>query len=107
MVSIHIHISLTLTSRMASSSRALWKLSEMSAEAEGANVGSIRARFTLGSGSGSPTTVTAHFACDGSTLSGAEMELLSSEYRTSLVKRRFVAGIMRRMLSIFQHHFGV
>jgi len=77
---------------MSNSGRALWKLPEMSTESEGANVGSIRARFSLSSASGSPTTVTAYFGCDGSTLSGAEMELMSPAYRTSLVKRRFVAG---------------
>ena len=78
---------------MANSSRALWKLPEMSMETEGANIGSIRARFNMnGNSAGSPTTVTAHFGCDGSTLSGAEMELISPGYRTSLVKRRFVAG---------------
>jgi len=77
---------------MANSNRALWKLPEMSADVEGTSMGSIRARFALSSASGSPTTVTANFDCVGSTLSGAEMELLSTGYRTSLVKRRFVAG---------------
>ena len=84
--------------RMSNSGRALWKLPEMSTESEGANVGSIRARFSLSSASGcSPTTVTAHFGCDGSTLSGAEMELMSPAYRTSLVKRRFVAGSVHHL----------
>jgi len=77
---------------MENSSRALWKLPEMSLESESANVGSIRARFNLTGSSGCPTTITAHFGCDGSTLSGAEMEMISPGYRTSLVKRRFVAG---------------
>lgn len=79
---------------MENSNRALWKLPEMSMESEGANVGSIRARFSLTGDSGSPTTITAHFGCDGSTLSGAEMEMVSPGYRTSLVKRRFVAGML-------------
>jgi len=79
---------------MENSSRALWKLPEMSMESEGANVGSIRARFNLTGSSGCPTTITAHFGCDGSTLSGAEMEMVSPGYRTSLVKRRFVAGVL-------------
>ncbi|XP_057365532.1 F-BAR domain only protein 2-like isoform X2 [Daphnia carinata] len=78
---------------MGNSNRALWKLPEMSVETDGANnMGSIRARFNLSGSSGSPTTITAHFGCDGSTMSGAEMELVSTGYRTSLVKRRFVAG---------------
>lgn len=82
---------------MGNSSRALWKLPEMSVETDGANMGSIRARFSLGSsGTSSPTTITAHFGCDGSTMSGAEMELVSPGYRTSLVKRRFVAGKLSR-----------
>lgn len=70
-------------------------------ETEGANVGSIRARFNMTGSSGSPTTVTAHFGCDGSTLSGAEMELVSPGYRTSLVKRRFVAGTRKIEISFF------
>ena len=79
--------------RMGNSNRALWKLPEMSVETDGANnMGSIRARFNVSGSSGSPTTITAHFGCDGSTMSGAEMELVSTGYRTSLVKRRFVAG---------------
>ena len=82
---------------MENSGRALWKLPEMSMETEGANVGSIRARFSLTGSSGCPTTVTAHFGCDGSTLSGAEMEMVSAGYRTSLVKRRFVAGMIRAL----------
>jgi hypothetical protein len=77
---------------MGNSNRALWKLPEMSLEADGANMGSIRARFNVSGSSGSPTTITAHFGCDGSTMSGAEMDLVSTGYRTSLVKRRFVAG---------------
>jgi hypothetical protein len=91
----HYHISARF--RMSNSGRALWKLPEMSTESEGANVGSIRARFSLSSASGSPTTVTAYFGCDGSTLSGAEMELMSPAYRTSLVKRRFVAGSVHHL----------
>jgi len=86
---------------MPNSSRALWKLPEMSMETEGANLGSIRARFNMSGSSGSPTTVTAHFGCDGSTLSGAEMELVSPGYRTSLVKRRFVAGTRKMKISFF------
>lgn len=89
---------LFLPARMSTSNRALWKLAEMSTESDGANVGSIRARFLLGGGSGSPTTVTAHFGCDGSTMSGADMDLVSPGYRTSLVKRRFVAGKQRDSL---------
>lgn len=84
---------------MRNSNRALWKLPEMSVETDGVNnMGSIRARFNLSGSSGSPTTITAHFGCDGSTMSGAEMELVSTGYRTSLVKRRFVAGKLTAFL---------
>lgn len=86
---------------MGNSNRALWKLPEMSLEADGANMGSIRARFNVSGSSGSPTTITAHFGCDGSTMSGAEMDLVSAGYRTSLVKRRFVAGKSRQLFSCF------
>lgn len=89
---IPLALILYCNNRMENSNRALWKLPEMSVETDGANMGSIRARFNMTGSSGSPTTITAHFGCDGSTMSGAEMELVSSGYRTSLVKRRFVAG---------------
>ena len=67
-------------------SRALWRFSDVS------GIGSIRARFQLSEGPGSQGTIAAQFNCEGTTLSGAEFELLGSGYRVSLVKRRFVSG---------------
>ena len=37
-------------------------------------------------------TIASQFNCEGTTLSGLELELVGSGYRLSLVKRRFVSG---------------
>ncbi|KAM4707607.1 F-BAR domain only protein 1 isoform 2-T3 [Discoglossus pictus] len=39
-----------------------------------------------------PTPAAAQFTCEGSTLSGVDIELVGSGYRMSLVKKRFAAG---------------
>jgi len=73
--------------------RAMWKLAELAPPGkEPQPAGSLKARFELSSGPGSPSTLAAQFSCEGSTLSGAEFQLLGSGYRLSLVKRRFVSG---------------
>lgn len=40
-----------------------------------------------------PTPVTAQFTGDGSTISGANVELVGSGYQMSLVRKRFATGI--------------
>jgi hypothetical protein len=74
------------------SNRAIWKFTELSQHSEHHGVGSLRARFELSNGPGSQGTIATQFNCEGTTLSGAEFELVGSGYRLSLVKRRFVSG---------------
>ncbi|XP_043247072.1 F-BAR domain only protein 2-like isoform X14 [Amphibalanus amphitrite] len=72
--------------------RAMWRLQEVSPASSDQGAGALKARFELSGGPGSPSTLAAQFSCEGSTLSGAEFQLLGSGYRVSLVKRRFVSG---------------
>lgn len=74
------------------SNRAVWKFTELSQHSENHGVGSLRARFEINNGPSSQGTIAAQFNCEGTTLSGAEFELIGSGYRLSLVKRRFVSG---------------
>merc|ERR1711936_868141 len=74
------------------SSRAMWKFPDISASNANAGVGSIRARFQLSDGPGSPGTIAAQFNCEGTTLSGVDFELMTTGYRLSLTKKRFVSG---------------
>ncbi|XP_039297957.1 F-BAR domain only protein 2 [Nilaparvata lugens] len=74
------------------SQRAVWKLTELSQHSENHGVGSLRARCEVSDGPSSQNTISAQFNCEGTTLSGAEFELIGAGYRLSLVKRRFVSG---------------
>ncbi|RZF42397.1 hypothetical protein LSTR_LSTR004205 [Laodelphax striatellus] len=74
------------------SQRAVWKLTELSQHSENHGVGCLRARCEVSEGPSSQTTISAQFNCEGTTLSGAEFELIGNGYRLSLVKRRFVSG---------------
>lgn len=77
---------------MKESSRALWKFTELSQHSDGSGVGSLRGRFQLSDGPGSPGTIAAQFNCEGTTLSGVDFELMTTGYRLSLTKKRFVSG---------------
>ncbi|KAF0298543.1 F-BAR domain only protein 2 [Amphibalanus amphitrite] len=77
---------------VAETNRAMWRLQEVSPASSDQGAGALKARFELSGGPGSPSTLAAQFSCEGSTLSGAEFQLLGSGYRVSLVKRRFVSG---------------
>jgi len=70
----------------------MWKFTELSQHTENHGVGSLRARFELSNGPGQQGTIATQFNCEGTTLSGAEFELVGPGYRLSLVKRRFVSG---------------
>ena len=59
---------------------------------EDGGVGTIRSRFEIKAGPSSIGSINAQFLCDGTTLSGSEIELLQHGYRLSLVKKRFVSG---------------
>ena len=54
--------------------------------------GCLRAKFDLGDGPTTPSTVAVQFLCEGTTLSGVDFDLVGLGYRVSLVKKRFVTG---------------
>lgn len=72
--------------------RIIWKYTELSQHSENNGVGSMLARYDIENGSGNPTTISAQFNCEGTTLSGIDFQLIGPGYRLSLVKRRFVSG---------------
>ena len=53
---------------------------------------SIHAKFDVTEGPSLPQPAEVKFVCDGSTLSGIELELLGTDYRVSLLKRKFSSG---------------
>lgn len=78
--------------RLAESHRVIWKFTELSQHSENHGVGSLRARLEVSNGPSQQGTIATQFNCEGTTLSGLELELVGSGYRLSLVKRRFVSG---------------
>lgn len=72
--------------------RASWRLLELSNHSEEGGLGSLRARFDLASGPSVPSILAAQFICQGTSLSGAEFELIGPGYRLSLVKKQVIAG---------------
>ncbi|KAF5294824.1 hypothetical protein FQA39_LY00308 [Lamprigera yunnana] len=72
--------------------RVLWKFTELSQHSENNGVGSLLARLDLESGPIPPSTISAQFNCEGTTLSGIDFQLVGPGYRLSLVKRRFISG---------------
>ncbi|XP_026279722.2 F-BAR domain only protein 2 isoform X4 [Frankliniella occidentalis] len=77
---------------LAESHRVIWKFTELSQHSENHGVGSLRARLEVSNGPSQQGTIATQFNCEGTTLSGLELELVGSGYRLSLVKRRFVSG---------------
>ncbi|XP_041476163.1 F-BAR domain only protein 2-like isoform X4 [Lytechinus variegatus] len=71
------------------SKRVLWKIGEIP---PGGESGTLRARFELEEGPSKPATLAVQFSSEGATLSGADIELLNTFYRLSLVKKRFCTG---------------
>lgn len=81
--------------------KALWKLDELQ-QSGASSSGTVRARFELAGGSGAPPAtaevaaaaapVAVQFACDGTTVSGVDFELVGSGYRLSFAKRRMCTG---------------
>ncbi|XP_065165337.1 F-BAR domain only protein 2 isoform X2 [Atheta coriaria] len=74
------------------SNQLVWKYTELSLHSENHGVGSMLARIDLDSGPTKPTTISAQFNCEGTTLSGIGFHLQGAGYRLSLVKRRFISG---------------
>ncbi|NWR22660.1 FCHO2 protein, partial [Emberiza fucata] len=85
--------------RNADQMKACWKISSISEKSEnGGNFvvfigsGSLRAKFELSGGPSKPATLAVQFISEGSTLSGADVELVGTGYRLSLLKKRFATG---------------
>ena len=76
------------------SSRALWKLPELSQFNNG-GVGSLNARFQFTNGPGSQRKIRANFNCEGTTLSGVDFQLMGPGYRLSMTQKRFYSGIKK------------
>ncbi|XP_051875109.1 F-BAR domain only protein 2 isoform X6 [Pristis pectinata] len=72
--------------------KALWKLPEISEKSENGGSGSLRAKFEVSEGPTKPSTLAVQFLSEGSTLSGADVELVGTGYRLSLIKKRFATG---------------
>uniref|UniRef100_A0A5F8H8A3 FCH and mu domain containing endocytic adaptor 2 n=1 Tax=Monodelphis domestica TaxID=13616 RepID=A0A5F8H8A3_MONDO len=75
--------------------KAYWKLSCISEKSENGGSGSLRAKFDLSEGPSKPMTLAVQFISEGSTLSGADIELVGTGYRLSLLKKRFATGKLR------------
>ncbi|XP_062509808.1 F-BAR domain only protein 1-like [Corticium candelabrum] len=74
---------------IAEQSRVSWRLNEIRPPA---GSGSVQAKFNLSSGPGSPSPVALQFMCDGTTLSGINIQVISAGYRLSLLKKTFKSG---------------
>ncbi|XP_025913124.1 F-BAR domain only protein 2 isoform X3 [Apteryx mantelli] len=72
--------------------KAYWKISSISEKSENGGSGSLRAKFELSEGPSKPATLAVQFISEGSTLSGADVELVGTGYRLSLLKKRFATG---------------
>ncbi|XP_016160237.1 PREDICTED: F-BAR domain only protein 2 [Ficedula albicollis] len=72
--------------------KACWKISSISEKSENGGSGSLRAKFELSGGPSKPATLAVQFISEGSTLSGADVELVGTGYRLSLLKKRFATG---------------
>ena len=59
-------------------------------------VTSIHAKFDVTSGPSLPQPAEARFVCDGCTLSGVDLDVTGSDYRVSLLKRKFTSGTLCR-----------
>ena len=86
-----------LFGRSSDLNRAIWKLGEVSDMNDDNGQGCLRAKFDLGDGPTTPSTVAVQFLCEGTTLSGIDFDLMGMGYRVSLVKKRFVTGRMRHL----------
>ena len=53
---------------------------------------SIHAKFDVTEGPSIPQPAEVKFVCDGSILSGLELELNAADYRVSLLKKKFSSG---------------
>ncbi|XP_043935313.1 F-BAR domain only protein 1-like [Protopterus annectens] len=76
----------------AESKRVLWKLTDICDSSDSKGSGMLLATWQSAGAPTAPSVVAAQFTSEGNTLSGVDIELASSSYRMSLVKKRFAAG---------------
>ncbi|XP_064626907.1 F-BAR domain only protein 2-like isoform X2 [Lineus longissimus] len=76
----------------AETQRGVWKISDISPKKENGGCDCIRAKFELSDGPTTPATVAVQFACEGTTVSGIDFELVGTGYRLSLNKKRLCSG---------------
>ncbi|KAM8960473.1 F-BAR domain only protein 1 [Pelodytes ibericus] len=72
--------------------RLLWQIPQTPSGKEREGWGRLFARWQPLRSPSSPSPAAAQFTCEGSNLSGVDIELVGSGYRMSLVKKRFAAG---------------
>ncbi|XP_042333698.1 F-BAR domain only protein 1-like [Sceloporus undulatus] len=73
--------------------RLLWQLLDVPGTQGRGGSGRLLASWEPLNGPSKPSPVAAQFTSEGSTVSGADVELVGSGYRMSLVKKRFATGI--------------
>nr|XP_020636859.1 F-BAR domain only protein 1 [Pogona vitticeps] len=73
--------------------RLLWQLLEVPGVQSQGGSGRLLATWEPLDGLSKPSPVAAQFTSEGTTISGAEVELVGPGYRMSLVKKRFATGI--------------
>ncbi|XP_077188518.1 F-BAR domain only protein 1 isoform X6 [Paroedura picta] len=73
--------------------RLLWRLLDVPGAEGLGGCGRLLASWEPLNGPSKPSPVAAQFTSEGSTVSGADVELVGSGYRMSLVKKRFATGI--------------
>lgn len=73
----------------SSHNRLSWSIPDISITSPKGNLKSLLA---VASGPSSPSAFAVQFVSEGSTLSGADFQLLGFGYRVSLIKRRFTSG---------------
>ena len=78
--------------RCTEKKRAVWTVGTVSELSETGARGSVRAKFDVTASPSLPHVAALSFACDDTTCSGIEMQLLGPGYRASLVKKRVVSG---------------
>ncbi|CAH2293239.1 F-BAR domain only 1 isoform X1 [Pelobates cultripes] len=72
--------------------RLIWQIPQISSGKEREGWGRLCARWQPLRSQSNPSPAAAQFTCEGSNLSGVDIELAGSGYRMSLVKKRFAAG---------------
>ncbi|XP_078279755.1 F-BAR domain only protein 2-like isoform X2 [Rhinoraja longicauda] len=72
--------------------RLRWKLPDVSALSETEGKGSLCASWEISDGPNKPLPLALQFTSEGSTMSGADIRLVGTGYRLSLVKKKSVTG---------------